>query len=572
MAWSAQEPEPETERKLSAALGLTTLTTRLLLNRGFREPEAAARFLHPKLEDLHDPFLLRDMKPAVERIRKALHAREKVIVLGDYDADGVTATALLLRLFRLLHADVEYHIPSRLEEGYGLHEEAMPGFEARGARLLVTVDCGITGRGAVARAQELGMDVIVTDHHEPSGPLPSCTAVIDPKRADETYPFRDLAGVGVAFKLAWALARELETARGVPEDLRLFLREALGLVALGTVADVVPLRGENRILVKHGLRAMASSRSPGERALLTVSGTDAPEASDLGFRLGPRVNAGGRMGDSRIAVELLTSSSYETALELAKELDRMNRRRKEVEKRIFEDASKRVRAEGLDGGPAIVLGSESWHAGVIGIVASKLVDAFQRPVVLISLDGERGKGSARSIPAFNMHGALCRCADTLMSFGGHEQAAGLTVSREAVGPFREAFLGVARETLSPSDLEPVTEVEADIRLAHITNSFLAELDLFHPFGKGNPEPVMAVRGGRVAGRPKTMGTGGKHLSFFFRDGDVAYRAVAFGSGARAPEVEGALADLAFVPFVNRFGGKESIELRVKDIRVLGLAH
>ncbi|MHC4599145.1 MAG: single-stranded-DNA-specific exonuclease RecJ [Planctomycetota bacterium] len=569
--WSIRDGERGTEEKLRGALGLRPLTARLLGNRGIVSPEEGAHFLHPKLGDLHDPFLLKDMAPAVMRIRKALLEREKILILGDYDVDGVTATALLLRLFRLLHADTGFHIPHRLEEGYGLHAESMEGFAEEGAKLLVSVDSGVTAREPVARARTLGMDVIVTDHHEPAGALPECTAVIDPKRADETYPFRDLSGVGVAFKLAWALAREVSPGKEVPEDVKSFLWECLGLVALGTVADVVPLKGENRILVRHGLKSLGASRHPGERALLSSVGAENPDASELAFRLGPRINAAGRLGDSRLAVDILTNHSFENAVKEVRNLDRMNRKRQKIERRIFEEANEKVRARKADAHPAIVLEDEDWHAGVIGIVASKLVEAYGRPVVLIALDGDRGRGSARSIPSFHIHEAMKQCASTLDSFGGHAQAAGLSVPRDRLESFRDRFCQVAAEQLAVDDLAPRLEVEAEISLRDLDNSFLAEMALFHPFGKENPEPVLAVRDGVIAGVPKRVGSEGQHLSFHFRDGPVALRAIAFHFGELATVLEGARADLAFVPFINRFRGRETLELKVKDVRALGPA-
>jgi len=569
MTWSVAPGDPASERRLSASLGLCPLTARLLRNRRLQGPEESARFLHPRLEDLHDPFLLTDMDAAVARVHEALREGEKIVVLGDFDADGVTATSLLVRLFRIFHADVSYFIPDRLEEGYGLHEDAVERLAAGGAKLLITVDCGITALRPVARARALGLDVIVTDHHEPAPAMPACTAVLNPKREGETYPFRDLAGVGVAFKLAWALARDVSPSREVTEDLKVFLWESMGLVALGTVADVVPLRGENRILVKHGLRALGATRHPGERALMEVSVKGKPDVTDLAFRMGPRINAAGRLGDSRKGVELFTCESFEDALETASELDRMNRRRQTIEKRIFEQARDCVLADGLDEAPAIVLASPAWHAGVIGIVASRLVESFRRPVVMFRMEGEIGRGSARSIPALHLHRSLGLCADTLEAFGGHAQAAGLTIRSDQFETFRAAFLDVVEDALEPDDLTERLEVEAEVSLSAIDNALLAELALLEPFGAGNPEPVLAVKDGFIAGKPRRMGSKGEHLSFFFREGDAAFRAVAFGLGERARDLEKARADLAFTPVVNRFRGREKVELRVKDIRVTG---
>ncbi|MCU0724030.1 MAG: single-stranded-DNA-specific exonuclease RecJ [Planctomycetes bacterium] len=544
--------DPGAERTLAAALGLHDVTARLLRNRGLADPEAAARFLYPKLADLHDPGLLKGMDAAVARIRQALVKKERIVVHGDFDADGVTSTALLMRFLRILQAPAVYHIPERLTEGYGVSVEAVERLAAEGAGLMITVDCGITAREPIARARALGLDTVVTDHHEPSGALPEACAIVDPKREDETYPFRDLAGVGVVFKLAWALARDVSVAGAVSDELKAFLWET----------------GENRILVKHGLSALERSRHPGEGALLSVAGTEAPGSQDLAFRLGPRINAAGRLGDSRTVVEMFLTDSREAALESARSLDRMNRRRQEIERKIFDEACERVVREGRERGSAIVLAGEGWHPGVIGVVASKLVETFHRPVVLVSLDGEAGRGSARSVPAFHVHRALSRCADLLTSYGGHAQAAGLTLRSERFEEFRGAFERAAAESLTADDLVPRLAVDAELSLGDVGTSLLAEVSLLRPFGIGNPEPVFAVRGGTVAGRPKTLGSEGRHLSFFFRTGDAARRAVAFGMGGRAGELEGARADLAFVPYLNRFGGRENVELRVKDIRLL----
>jgi len=567
--WKVHPRDDEASAKLSAVLGIRRATAQILLNRGLDTPEKSRAFLWDGLSNLTDPSRFRDMDLAVQRIHEALASREKILVYGDYDVDGVTATALLVRFFNELHGDVESYIPHRIDEGYGMHVDRLASFREQGVGLIVTVDNGITAVEEVAEARRLGMDVVVTDHHETEGDLPDAVAVLNPKRPDATYPFRDLAGVGVAFKLAWALAQKLSGGPKVSAELREFLVDALGLVALGTVADVVPLLNENRIFVRYGLKSMVRSRNPGLKALLAVCNLmgKKPAAHDLAFRLGPRVNAAGRLGDSETALQLFTATSYSEALTLARKLETHNRRRQEIEALILEQALGMLTGPSADLDPVLVLAREDWHAGVLGIVASKIAERYHRPAVLISLTDGMGKGSARSIPSFHVQQAFAACRDRLLSFGGHAQAAGLTIAVDELEAFRSELNDRARPLLEGEASVPFLDIEFEVELSELDRGFVAEIEQLRPFGAGNREPLLVARNLVVAGQPRRMGRDGRHLSFYARDATDSCRVIAFGQGDRASEIEGQKVDLVFVPRINAWRGRQEVELNVKDIKV-----
>jgi single-stranded-DNA-specific exonuclease len=567
--WKMSPRDSSACRQLSGALGIRSQTAQILVNRGLRDVEEARSFLWPALSNLADPSGFRDMDAAVDRIKHALRRKEKILIHGDYDVDGVTATALLIRFFQEHHAEVDYYIPDRIGEGYGMHLESLKEFHSHGVNLILSVDNGITAYEEVEAARELGMDVIITDHHEPGDRLPDALAVINPKRRDATYPFRELAGVGVAFKLAWAIAQSLTPGPKVSAEMREFLKDALGLVALGTVADVVPLLNENRVFVRYGLRAMSTSRNPGLRALMAVCNLIGKklDAYDLAFKLGPRVNAAGRLGDSNSGVRLLTSASYSEALELARTLERENRKRRAIEQEILGEALGTIEAESSDDESIIVLASEGWHVGVLGIVASKISDRYYRPCVLISIGDGKCKGSARSIPEFHIQKAFARCADRLVSFGGHAQAAGLVIQRDELDAFRRELGRIADEEMPDGKAVPSLSIDLETELADLDEGLVSEILGLSPFGSGNREPVLASRDLSVAGRPRRIGQEGKHLSFFARDESVSRRAVAFGRGDLCDPLTGKVVDLAFVPQINSWRGRESIELVVKDVKI-----
>ncbi len=542
---------------LASQLGISSLAASVLVRRGYRDPAAAAAFLAGELTP-HDPFLLGDMRAAVERIRAAVARGERICVHGDYDVDGISATALAVLLLRELGADVEWHLPSRFDEGYGVSRTTLARLAQEGCGLVLTVDCGITAVAEVAEARAAGLDVVVTDHHRPGDALPDCPIVAT---RPSSYPFPELCGTGVVYKLGQALF-------GVDSEIP---RRHLDLVALATIADVVPLLDENRSLVVAGLRALARTQKPGLRALMKVAGVD-PAAVDtgaVGFRLGPRINAAGRLGHPRAALELLLTEDADEARRLADSLEELNRDRQAVEGRILREAIQQVEEwpEAWQRRRAYVLAREDWHEGVIGIVASRLVERFHRPVVLIAGTAEgEWKGSGRSIPSFDLHGALAACSSLLGRWGGHRAAAGLSIAPDRVAEFAEAFAQQAAGVLAEEDLRPVTHVDAVFpRGQKLTLDLCAELARLAPFGLGNPEITLLAPGCELT-ELATVGEG-KHLRFRVRqEGFDAGSAIAFGQGPSLDRYrrEGAY-DLAFRLEENRWNGTSAPQLVVRRI-------
>jgi single-stranded-DNA-specific exonuclease len=541
---------------LAAALGIGELTARVLVRRGYDDLERARAFLEGELPP-HDPFLLGDMAAAVDRIRAAVAAGERICVHGDYDVDGISATALGVLLLRELGAVVDWHLPSRFDEGYGLSGETLARLAGAGCKLVVTVDCGITAVAEVAEAKRLGLDVVVTDHHRPAETLPECPIVATRPSA---YPFPELCGTGVVYKLGQALF-------GVDSEVP---RRHLDLVALATIADVVPLLDENRSLAIGGLRALARTQKPGLRALMKVAGVDAAalDAGVVGFRLGPRINAAGRLGHPRAALELLLTEDAETARSLAAELEELNRDRQAVEGRILREAVRQVEewSDAQRRRSAYVLAGEDWHEGVIGIVASRLVERFHRPVVLIAGAEGLWKGSGRSIPSFDLHGALGACSELLERWGGHRAAAGLAIERERVDAFANAFAAHAGSVLGDDDLRPVTAVDAVLpRGGRLTLDLYAELARLAPFGLGNPEVTLLAADCELA-EIATVGEG-KHLRFRVRQSGVdAGSAIAFGLGSQLDRYHrDGRYDVAFRLEENRWNGTVAPQLVVRRI-------
>jgi len=552
-------------KSLSKALGISELLAHILINRGYNEKTKARRFLQPRLSHLYEPSLMPGLTRAAERISSALANEERIVLYGDYDADGISGLALLKQCLSFLGKEADFYIPHRLEEGYGLNMDALRSLKAKGANLVITVDCGTTALEEAAYARKEGLDLIITDHHECGDTLPECVALINPKLPGSTYPFRHLSGVGVAFKLAWALGECLSPGKKVSDGLREHLLNWLGLVALGTVADVVPLLGENRVLVKYGLEALKASSQPGIKALMEVSGFERGlDARAVAFGLGPRINAAGRLGDATRACELLTTDSIEMAREIARSLDAYNRRRQKLEQDILAEAVATIESENLAQAKAIVLTSPRWHAGVLGIVASRIVERYHRPTVLLTLAGESAQGSARSIPDFDIFEALSSCGDMFISCGGHAQAAGLRLDKNLVRAFRERFLEEAEERMKSEDLVPKLSLDAEVPLSLLNEEAVEELGRLRPFGQGNPEPVFAARV-KVVGRTRRVGNG-KHLRFVVRQGSVSFPAIAFGRGKDEAwlEKEGQI-DLAFIPEINAWRNRKSVQLKVVDM-------
>jgi single-stranded-DNA-specific exonuclease len=541
---------------LAQALGLSEITSSVLVRRGYGDPEQARSFLAGE-QPLHDPFLFGDMTVAVERIRAAVAAGKRICVHGDYDADGICATVLAVLVLRELGADVEWHLPSRFDEGYGVSGGTLERLAGEGCGLVLTVDCGITAVDEVRRARELGLEVIVTDHHRPGDELPDCPLVTT-KPSD--YPFPELCGTGVAYKLGQALL-------GADSEV---LRRHLDLVALATIADVVPLLGENRSLVIAGLRALARTQKPGLQALMKVAHVD-PAAVDTGqvsFRLAPRINAAGRLGHPRAALELLLTEDVDEARQLADRLEELNRDRQVVEDKILRAAIAQVEEwpEAKQRRKAYVVWGEDWHEGVIGIVASRLVERYNRPVVLLAGGDGVWKGSGRSIPSFDLHGALRECSQFLERFGGHRAAAGLSILPEWVEPFADAFAVQAEGLLAPDDLVPTTVIDAVLpRGAKLTLDLCEELRRLAPFGLGNPDVTLLAPGCEL-GDLTTVGEG-KHLRFrVHRDGHDAGGAIAFGQGTQLDRYRRiGRYDVAFRLQENRWNGTVAPQLVVRRV-------
>jgi single-stranded-DNA-specific exonuclease len=549
-------------QQLAAALGVSPLVATVLAQRGISGAEAGRLFLDSRLAAMPDPMGMKDMDRAVARLARAVRAQEPIAVHGDYDVDGITGTALLVEALRSFGATVDYFIPLRLKDGYGLSGEALKRAAAGGAKVAVSVDCGVSASGEALLARELGLDLIITDHHQPPETLPEALAVVNPCRKDCAFPAKNLSGVGVAFMLLVALRARLREEghfadRAIPD-----LRQSLDLVALGTIADIVPLTGLNRILVKYGLEVLSRPGRPGLDALKTVAGVDEVNCGAVGFRLAPRLNAAGRLQDAAQGVALLLEESLDRALETARHLDAVNRDRQMLEQQTLEQAVALVEGRLPAGRRTIVLADEGWHPGVIGIVASRLVERYHRPTVLMALEKGVGKGSARSIRGFHLYQAFETCRSLLAGFGGHEYAAGLTIDGTRIEEFGAAFEETARCTLTEEQFEPKLFFDGEVLLEELTLEPVEELSRLAPFGAGNPQPQFVTRRVRAL-QPRVVGT--SHLRFTARQGGYSTPCIAFGMADRAGELSGEL-DLLFAPQINEWQGRRSVQLQIKDLR------
>jgi single-stranded-DNA-specific exonuclease len=563
--WESHAADEARVLRLSEELPVSEITARLLCIRGLSNPEDARRFLSPTLADLHDPLLLADMPAAVERIRRAIARHERIAIHGDYDVDGVTSTVMLRRALELLGADVTHFIPERVRDGYGLQPASLDRLAADGARLVVSVDCGIRGVEAADHATALGLDLIITDHHEPGVALPRAVAVINPKRDDCPYPDKHLAGAGVALKLVQALCEQTGHASWLPAFVK--------MAAIGTLADVVPLVGENRVIAKLGLEMLSTGpHTIGLRTLLDVCGLTgkAIDSYHIGFVIGPRINAAGRMSTPDLAARLLLASGEtmaDEARQLAEQLDVENTRRRDEEADIVARARTLVETDLEIGSRAvIVVGGEGWHRGVIGIVASKLVDAFHRPAIVLSIDGDVAHGSCRSIPSFNMLAALESWADGRQTFGGPQHAAGRTVDAGRVRELRARVNAHADERLEPDDLRPRLWIDGALEFRSISERVVAELTRLAPFGLGNPKPIFRASGVEVVDGPRRIKD--RHLKMSFRQEGRILRGIAW----RAVEREGFVTehrssmDLAFSLEQDSWNGQRYLQLVVADFK------
>lgn len=559
--WRVKASAPALCQIFARKLGISPLTAQLLVNRGIYTVEHARDYLGCELTRLHRPELLCDMPKAVARIIESVRRRDKILIYGDYDVDGITATALMVRVFKRLGVDVDYHIPNRLTEGYGLRLEVLKEAALNGTNLVITVDCGISSIEEALWARLNRLDLIITDHHEPGVELPQAFAVVNPKRPDCKYPFKELAGVGVALKLAQAL---LEDA-GMDS---LAWQEYLDLACLGTIADIVPVQGENRIIVKHGLNRLASTENAGLQALIEVSelakGVLGPRA--IGFGLAPRLNAAGRMNSPEPAIKLLLTDNEAEARELAAGLNRLNQERQKVETEVFEEINTMLEENpALAEDRVMVIASTGWHVGVIGIVASRLVNIYARPVLLITLKDGEGKGSARSVPGFNLHQALTHCQSLLVSYGGHAAAAGFSIEEGKIEDFRRELNLYAEEVLHDEETPALVELDGFINMDQVTEQLVRELDLLRPFGNQNPGPLLGCRQATVL-KCRGVGRSAAHLKMLLKSHNLTFDGIGFNLGAYAEVLATAEeVDLAFVPGVNEYNGRSSIQLEVKEL-------
>jgi single-stranded-DNA-specific exonuclease len=563
-------------QRMSSALRVSPLMAQVLVARGFTTREEASAFLNAKLVDLHDPELLPGVSEAADRTVAAINAKRRITIYGDYDVDGVTATSLLWYCLQLTGAQVDYYIPSRLEEGYGLNENAVRKLHAEDPnRLVISVDCGICSVAEAQLAQQLGLELIVTDHHQMDAALPPAACLVHPRLPHSQYPFGDLCGAGVAFKLAWAICQRLGDGKKASPRMREFLKTAVGLTAIATVADVVPLLGENRVLVRYGLSTLLERGTPGIKALLKVAQLDGKrllDAEDIGFGIAPRLNAAGRLGQARLAVELLTTESDDRAKALADHLDNLNKHRRQVERKMFKQAKELVvqNAQWKTDG-ALVLAHHDWHAGVIGIVANRIAEHFEKPTILIALrsDNKAAQGSGRTFTGYDLHAGLSACSQHLVSFGGHPAAAGLKIDADRIEEFRKDFCAFVAENheVAPGELD--LQIDAEVRLADVTYDAVRELDRLGPFGAENTRPLFAATRVELAEPPKRMGEGANHLAILVRQHGATLRAIAFGKGDWADGIANANGSLAisFAAGINRFRGRETVELQLVDWQV-----
>ncbi|MYA98867.1 single-stranded-DNA-specific exonuclease RecJ [Candidatus Poribacteria bacterium] len=564
--WRFRNSDFDSSLALASEAGVSPFAAQLLINRGIKTAAEARAYLYPTFDELHSPFELADMDKAVERIHTAISRGEKICVYGDYDTDGTTATALLLNTFRQMDVPAAYYIPSRFDEGYGLSEDAIKKIhEKNDAKLIITVDCGITSVKEVALANQLGMDVIVTDHHQPEQEQPPAHALISPKIPGNEYPYRELAGVGLAFKLAQGLI-----------DDRMFLESLLDLVALGTVVDMAPLTGENRILSRLGLAELDKRERPGIHALCEAAGhkIDTPlDGYALSFKLGPRINAAGRMDTAHKVVDLLTTDAEDVATRIASELNQANRDRQDLEKHIQDQATEIIEREIDDATVGIVVASDKWDEkaqGVVGIVAARLMQTYYKPAIVLAINGDEATGSGRCIEGMNLANSLVACTALLVKHGGHAAAAGLTIETRNIPKFKDAFNEYASKHLTEAALQPKLDLEFETHLSLLTLDTLKELEQFEPFGQENPTPLFGKRRVKVAdGTPRTMGQDGSHLKMFVNDGGVRHCAIAWGAGDQLvtfnrPNVS---LDVAFSPQINEWQGTRSVQLILKDWEV-----
>ncbi len=554
-SWQFYEENNELAEEISNKFKISKLLAQILINKNVTKDDEIEVFLNPKRNNFYDPFLMPDMEKAVERIIKAIENKEKVLIYGDYDVDGITSTTVLKKFLEKLGMTVDYHIPNRLKEGYGLNKEAIEEIAEKGTQLMITVDCGISGVEETEYAKLKGIDVIITDHHEPGEKLPNAIAVVDAKIKTNRYPFNQLAGVGVVFKLIQALSIRLKL------DEKEYL-QYLDLVCLGTISDIVPLVDENRVIAKLGLKLVNVTKNIGLRTLLESAGYTVADSNTISFGIAPRVNACGRMGFADQALGLLLSENRNDALELATKLNEYNKERQEKEKKIFNDALELIEQD-EENSPAIVLGKEGWHHGVIGIVSSKITEMFFKPSILIGFEGEEGKGSGRSIPGIDLHEALLKCGNNLEKYGGHAMAIGLSLKKENFGEFKKE-LNEYLASLNIGEIKQIIKVDAIADLQSISMKTVEELKLLEPFGEENKMPIFCLKNLKIYSIRAL--TEGKHLKLTLRDDNMEIGAIGFNMGEMTNSLKiGDKVDIIGALEINEYNGYRNIQMNLKDV-------
>lgn len=575
-SWAKQwviAPPDNRRLQLARALKVSPLLAQVLINRGITDTRAGATFLRPKLTELISPELMPGIKAAVSRITQAIKSKEKITIYGDYDVDGITGVAILWQILTLLGANVDYYIPHRIDEGYGLNEDAIRTIAKTGTKILITVDCGITAFDSAQLAEQLGLDLIITDHHLPDPDLPKAAAVVHPA-LDVAYANQHSSGSMVAYKLAWAIANQFKAGQKLQPHLRDFMLNATSFAAMGTVADIVDLRGENRILTSYGLKSLSQSSLSGVQALIESAGLTGQglDSFSIGFRLAPMLNAAGRMGHARLAVELLTTDSPTKSTEIAQYLKQQNEQRRRYEQKIFKHARDMIRELGLDNQTqkSIVLTSQDWHTGVIGIVASRIAEKYHRPTILFNASPDQNgiaQGSARSIKNFCLLTAIKACSHHLLTFGGHKMAAGLTIKTHNIEKFTADFETHAKQNLTKDDCISKLHIDAVAKLNQFKKETVTELQMLGPFGQGNPRPIFATNGVRLAAPPRACGSRGNHLQLAITDNTNAVRCIGFGMGKLEKKLlDKEFFNVAYQPQLNTYNGLTNVEFVLADIQ------
>ncbi|MGN1297689.1 MAG: single-stranded-DNA-specific exonuclease RecJ [Clostridia bacterium] len=555
--WQIYETNEEEIKKLKSKYQLNELLATILVNRNIIKEDDIRLFLNPTRNDFYDPFLITDMEVAIERIVEAIEGKQKVTIYGDYDVDGITSITVLKSFLEDVGLEASSYIPNRLNEGYGLNKDAIDTIKQSGCDLMITVDCGISAIDEIEYANSLGIETIVTDHHEPGNELPKAHAVIDNKRKDSKYPFRELAGVGVVFKLIQALGIKL----GLKEETYL---KYLDIVCIGTISDIVPLVDENRVIAKLGLMLVKQTKNIGLKSIINSSGYTKIDSNTISFGVAPRINACGRMGKAEEALKLFLSSNVDEVNDLTKRLNEHNRQRQETEKAIFENAIEKIEKEHLNDNKAIVVGGKNWHHGVIGIVSSKITDMYFKPSILLSFEEEGiGKGSGRSIPGFDLHDALMKCSDTVEKFGGHSMAVGITIKKEKLEDFRKELEDIAMEK-HIDEIIPIINIDAKINLNDINKEMVESLKRLEPFGEANKMPIFAFKNLKIDSIRAL--SEGKHLKLTLKDTNNIINAIGFNMGHLTEEYKiGDRVDVAGVLEVNTFNGAENLQINLRDI-------